>query len=144
MKHLLCAKHLLVSFAYLNNYFGQIPRGHALKVTELHKVGSEPSFASSLFLFLHPSLPPPPDLGGVCLFREGICRPTSSDPVPLLLCQGAFLGCGWMEAPVASVGQPRTAAASLAPQESPVTVDKWSVSFSHVVLIAGLRPELSR
>ena len=38
----------------------------------------------------------------------------------------------------------RTAAASLAPQESPVTVDKWSVSFSHVVLIAGLRPELSR
>lgn len=35
-------------------------------------------------------------------------------------------------------------AGSLPLQENPVTADKWPMSFNHVLLIAGLWPELSR
>lgn len=40
-----------------------------------------------------------------------------------------------------SIGQ---AAGSFPLQENPVTADKWPMSFSHVLLIVGLWPELSR
>lgn len=101
------------------------------------EVWPEPLFAPSLSLST-------PRILEVCGYSEKTSVAPHPCPSPFASVLICLLGLWLMQATVASMGQLGTTADSLPAQESPVTIDKWSVSFSHIVLIAGLRPELSR